>query len=170
MNDHRRKQGERTGVLFVCLGNICRSPLAEAVFLHLARQRGVDERFDVDSCGTGAWHVGEAADRRSIAIGKRYGVEVTSIARQLDCSCDLERFDHIIVMDRMNRRDVLKAGAPPERVRLLREFDATLAADDESDLDVPDPYSWAGDGFDAVYQMIERGCRGLLDDLLARAR
>lgn len=166
----------RTGVLFVCLGNICRSPLAEAIFLHLARGRGVDHLFDVDSCGTGHWHVGEPADRRSIAIARRYGVEVTSIARQLDCVRDAERFRHIIAMDRANRRDIIRAGAPPERVHLLRAFEpGNEAARENPDaagdaLDIPDPYSWPGDGFDRVYTMIERGCTGLLEHLLEGLR
>ena len=72
---------DQTGVLFVCLGNICRSPLAEGIFIHLARERGVLDRFRVDSCGTGGWHAGERADPRSIAVAAKYGIELPSIAR-----------------------------------------------------------------------------------------
>lgn len=155
----------RTGVLFVCLGNICRSPLAEGIFLHLARARGLAERFDVDSCGTGAWHVGERADQRSIAVARRHGVELPSIARQLDPASDFDRFHWFIAMDRANVRSILTAGGPRERVRLMRSFDPSLAGREMADLDVPDPYDWHGDGFEDVYQMLLSACRGLLDVL-----
>lgn len=155
----------RTGVLFVCLGNICRSPLAEGIFLHLARARGLAERFDVDSCGTGAWHVGERADHRSIAVARRHGVELPSIARQLDPASDFDRFHWLIAMDRANVRSILAAGGPRERVRLMRSFDPSLAGRNQAELDVPDPYDWHGDGFEDVYQMLLSACRGLLDVL-----
>ncbi len=152
-----------TGVLFVCMGNICRSPLGEGIFIHLARQRGVLDRFDVDSCGTGAWHAGEKADPRSIAIGKKHGIKIPSIARQFEASTDIERFDLILAMDRQNERDLLSEGAPRERVRLMRSFDPTLSEADANVLDVPDPYYGRGDGFERVYDMLTRACEGLLD-------
>ncbi|MFI4897638.1 MAG: low molecular weight protein-tyrosine-phosphatase, partial [Phycisphaerales bacterium JB059] len=155
----------RTGVLFVCLGNICRSPLGEGIFLHMARQRGALDRFDVDSCGTGAWHAGERADPRSIAIAKKYGIELPSIARQFDPRADVERFDLILAMDRQNERDLLGAGAPEDRVRLMRSFDPTLDGASGKALDVPDPYYGRGDGFQRVYDMLTRACAGLLDEL-----
>lgn len=156
---------QTTGVLFVCLGNICRSPLGEGIFLHMARQRGVLERFDVDSCGTGAWHVGERADPRSIAIANKYGIELPSIARRFDPRADVDRFDLILAMDRQNERDLLGAGAPEDRVRLMRSFDPTLDGVSGKDLDVPDPYYGRGDGFQRVYDMLTRACEGLLDEL-----
>ncbi len=156
---------QTTGVLFVCLGNICRSPLGEGIFLHMARQRGVLERFDVDSCGTGAWHVGERADPRSIAIANKYGIELPSIARRFDPRADVDRFDLILAMDRQNERDLLGAGAPEDRVRLMRSFDPTLDGASGKDLDVPDPYYGRGDGFQRVYDMLTRACEGLLDEL-----
>jgi protein-tyrosine phosphatase len=156
----------RTGVLFVCLGNICRSPLAEGTFIHRARQRGVLGRFDVDSCGTGAWHVGERADPRSLAVAARHGIELPSIARQLDPQRDFDRFQWLIPMDRSNRRALLAAGADPARARLMRSFDPALAAADEGAMEVPDPYEWAGDGFESVYQMLDAACTGLLEFLL----
>lgn len=155
----------RVGVLFVCLGNICRSPLAEGIFLERARARGLADRFEVDSCGTGAWHVGERADRRSIAVAKRHGIELPSIARQLDPARDFDRFHWLIAMDRANVRSLLAAGAPPGRVRLVRTFDPDTAGRPGDDLDVPDPYDWPGEGFEDVYQMLDRACRGLLDFL-----
>ena len=158
--------GEKIGVLFVCLGNICRSPLAEGIFLHRARERGIVDRFDVDSCGTGAWHVGERADPRSLAVAARYGIELPSIARQLDAKADFDRFRWILAMDRSNVRNLMRAGAPPERVRLLRSFDPALVAKAESALEVPDPYEWGESGFEDTYRMLDAACSGLLDFLL----
>lgn len=152
---------DRIGVLFVCLGNICRSPLAEGLFIHLARDRGVLDRFEVDSCGTGGWHVGKQADPRSIDVARRHGVELPSRARQVDAATDW-RFDHVLAMDRSNRGDLLALGAPRERVSLMRAWDATL----DGEHDVPDPYYGGADGFDEVYGMLERACAGLLDALV----
>jgi protein-tyrosine phosphatase len=157
---------ERSAILFVCLGNICRSPLAEGVFIHRARARGVLPRFEVDSCGTGHWHVGERADVRSLAVAARHGVDLPSIARQLDPSRDLVRFDWLIAMDRSNVRNLLRAGADPAKIRLLRSFDPALTNRPESELEVPDPYDWPGDGFESVFHMIDAACEGLLAFLL----
>ncbi len=162
-------KGDRTAVLFVCLGNICRSPLAEGLFVHLAARLGVSDRFEADSAGTGAWHVGRPADPRTIAVGLAHGVPVPSIARQVDPRTDFERFDLIVAMDRSNRTDLLDLGAPRERVRLMRSYDPSLAGASESGLDVPDPYLGRGDGFELVYAMLLRSTEGLLDELL-RAR
>ncbi len=158
-----RKQIERTGVLFVCLGNICRSPLAEGVFLHLAHERGMEDRFHVDSCGTGGWHVGERPDHRSVAVAKKHGVKLPSRARKLDPFEDFDRFHWLIAMDSENEREMLTEGAPRERVRLLRSFDVTLSGAKAADLDVPDPYYGGVDGFDQAFSMIQRACAGMLD-------
>lgn len=158
----------RTGVLFVCLGNICRSPLAEGIFIDMARRRKVLELFDIDSCGTGSWHVGEPADHRSQAVAKRHGIELMCVGRQLDPSRDFERFDWMIAMDRSNMRNMIKAGAPGHRVRLMRSFDPAMEKAREHELDVPDPYDWPGDGFESVYQMLHSACGGLLEFLLAQ--
>src|SRR5688500_1630475 len=114
----------RTRVLFVCLGNICRSPLAEGVFLHLVKEAGLTDRFEVASAGTGEWHIGERPDSRSIAVARRHGVELPSRARQVE-SKDLHTFDHVIAMDRENLRDLKRlagAGAKAD-IRLLRVHD-----------------------------------------------
>jgi protein-tyrosine phosphatase len=158
---------ERQGVLFVCMGNICRSPLAEGVFLHVARERGVADRFEVDSAGTGHWHIGKRADPRSIEVALRRGVDLPSRARQIDPPKDWARFDHIIVMDESNRSDVIDAGAPAGRVVLLRAFDPLCEGLADAEREVPDPYYGGDEGFDAVYDMVERACRGLLDQLTA---
>jgi len=154
----------RTSVLFVCLGNICRSPLAEGVFLHLAQQRGVNDRFDVDSCGTGGWHAGERPDPRSLAVAEKHGVSLPGHARKYAPGAD-NALDWLIPMDTSNRDDLIEGGAPRERVHLLRSFDPRLKDMPERSLDVPDPYYGAPGGFDEVYGMIHRACEGMLDAL-----
>ena len=154
-----------TGLLFVCLGNICRSPLAEGVFLHQAAERGVLDCFDVDSCGIGGWHAGSPPDTRAAAVAKRHKVRLPSIARQVDPSTDFDRFDLLLAMDTSNRDALLELGAPEERACLMRSYDPTLASADDNELDVPDPYYGGPKGFDTVFEMLERACRGLLDEL-----
>lgn len=156
-------RSDRTAVCFVCLGNICRSPLAEGLFIHLARERGVLGRFDVDSCGTGGWHVGNPPDPRSIAVATKHGIELPSRARKFDRRRDPERFNLLLAMDRQNRDDLLDAGCAPEQVRLMRSFDPALANVSERELDVPDPYYGGNSGFDDVYEMLVAACGGLLD-------
>lgn len=153
-------------LLFVCLGNICRSPLAEGVFLHRAAQRGLGSRFLVDSCGTGHWHVGERPDARAVAVARKHGVELPSLARQVDPATDFDRFELLLPMDRANRENLLRLGAPEDRVRLMRSFDPALQGAADGRLDVPDPYFGGPEGFDAVYDMLTRACDGLLDRLL----
>ncbi len=162
----------RTGVLFVCLGNICRSPLAEGIFLHLARERGVQGRFDVDSCGTGAWHVGQGADPRSVAVARRHGVTLEHEARQLDPRSDFDRFHLLIAMDRSNRRSIIHAAEAHSKdssgVRMMRSFGLPAKDVDATDVDVPDPYSGGDEGFQVVYDMLRVSCAGLLTHLLER--
>jgi protein-tyrosine phosphatase len=153
--------GTKTGVLFVCLGNICRSPLAEAIFIELARRRGVLDRFRVDSCGTGGWHVGGPADARSVEVARRHGIPLNHTARRVDPGTDFARFDWLIAMDRSNAVNLKKLGAPEEKIRLMRSFDPQTDG-----LDVPDPYGWDGDGFQATYDLLMAACRGLLGSLL----
>ncbi len=152
------------GVLFICMGNICRSPLAEGVFLSKIQRRGVADRVLVESAGTGGWHVGHRADPRVREVARHYGVSLDSTARQV-IRADFDRFDHLICMDNDNRSDLLDAGAPPDRVRLLLELDPGLKV-----REVPDPYYGGADGFQRIYTLIERGCEALLDDLVAPKR
>ena len=158
-------------VLFVCLGNICRSPLAEGIFTHLARRRGVLERFDVDSCGIGAWHAGEGADARSVQVALRHGITLDHTARQLDPRSDFDRYHLLIAMDRANQRSLVQAAETyrrdAARVHMMRSFDPAIARDAKAPPDVPDPYSGADEGFQKVYEMLLASCGGLLDRLLA---
>ena len=151
----------RTSVLFVCMGNICRSPLAEGVFIQMANDAGVLDRFHIDSCGTGGWHAGNPADPRSIEVAERHGIHLPSRARQVIPADDFT-FDWIIVMDVDNRDALADLGAPMDRVHLLRAFDPELADTDDHERQVPDPYYGGADGFDVVYHMVVRGCEGLM--------
>lgn len=155
---------DRISVLFVCLGNICRSPLAEGIFRALVDERGLTDRFEIDSAGTGGWHVGEPADSRATMVAKRYGVTLESRARQVTAQ-DLTRFDYVIAMDRDNlsvlERMLESSGADTE-LHLLREFDAEGDGDE-----VPDPYYGGARGFENVYEMIERSSAALLEHVLA---
>jgi len=155
-------------VLFVCLGNICRSPLAEAIFVHHARERGLISGFDIDSCGTGQWHVGEPADPRAIQIAKKKGVVLQSIARQLDPRSDFDRFHWIVPMDRENQEHLIGAGAPKTRVRLMRSFDPAHAGKPSQAPDVFDPFFGDGDGFKHVFEMLDAACVGMIDSLSER--
>ncbi len=127
----------RTSVLFVCLGNICRSPLAEGVFRDLVEKEGLSGSFHIESAGTGGWHVGEPPDSRATMVASRYGVALESRAQQVTEE-HLARFDYVIAMDRDNlsalERMAETSGAAPE-LHLLREFDPTGSGEE-----VPDPY------------------------------
>jgi protein-tyrosine phosphatase len=153
---------QATSVLFVCLGNICRSPLAEGVFRHLVEERGLTDRFTIDSAGTGAWHVGQPPDHRSADVAARHGITLTGRGRQVRAR-DLERFDVIVAMDRENLRDLQELAGTTDgrgRLHLLREFDP------EADQpDVPDPYFDGPSGFETVYRMVRRSCEHLLESL-----
>lgn len=145
-------------VCFVCLGNICRSPTGEGVMRHLLAEAGIDDRVEVDSAGTGAWHVGEQADARARATARSRGLSLTSIARQF-VTRDLDEFDYVIAMDRSNLRNIERlVGGRPRRaaIHLLRSLDPNST----DALDVPDPYY--EDNFDEVFDICEAGCRGLL--------
>lgn len=154
-----------TRVLFVCLGNICRSPAAEGVFLHLLAQSDASNQFVVDSAGTGGWHVGKSADRRMREAASRRGIALTSRARQLELA-DLNLFDHILTMDASNLAHV-QALARESRgggqqacieplVRYCSRFDAQ---------EVPDPYYGGEEGFEHVLDLLEDACTGLLQAL-----
>ena len=148
---------------FVCLGNICRSPTAEAVMRHLVRQAGLEDRIVLDSAGLGDWHVGEPRDERSRQVGARRGIPLEGEARQFQAA-DFARFDHVLAMDRQNLQGLLRMApdaAARAKVALLRSFDPASPPDAE----VPDPYYGGPAGFDRVFDICEAACRGLLDHL-----
>lgn len=142
----------------VCLGNICRSPLAEGILKEKIRMRGLD--WQVDSAGTGGWHTGEQPDTRSIRIAKRYGIDITDQhARKLRPD-DLTSFDLILAMDESNRSDILRLAtseAQRRKVEMIMNF-----LHPHADQDVPDPY-WDDQGFEAVFQMLDAACEALIE-------
>jgi protein-tyrosine phosphatase len=151
---------DRIGVLFVCLGNICRSPLAEGVFRDIVEREELGDRFRIDSAGTSDYHIGDAPDRRTVAEARSRGLELDHAARQMK-DADLDRFDYIIAMDASNlgRIERLARRAPRSaELHLLRAFDPEAG----DDLEVPDPYFGGADGFANVHDMVERACAGLL--------
>jgi protein-tyrosine phosphatase len=144
-------------VTFVCTGNICRSPMAEHIFRRYVEDDGLD--VEVDSSGTGHWHVGDPADERTVAALRRAGYGCAHRARRFERSW-FDRYDLIVALDRGHRRDLLRIAASDEdraKVRLLREFDP-----EASDLDVPDPYYARDSAFDEVREQIEAAAPGLL--------
>ena len=150
-----------TRVCFVCLGNSCRSPTAEAVFRHLVAEEALEGEIEVDSAGTGDWHVGDLPDPRAIEAAAGRGLRLESRARCFS-SDDFERFDLVVAMDGSNRAKLLALAPTAEaagKVVMLRDFDAEGGPGD-----VPDPY-FGDHGFDLVLDLIESSCRRLLDHI-----
>jgi len=128
----------------------------------MIKSHGIAEQYDVDSCGTGGWHVGGPADPRSVLVAANYGLNLAHTARRFDVGADCDRFHFLIGMDRANVATMLEVGAPREKVKLLRSFDPDLATRPEDELEVPDPYYGGPDGFEKMYSMISRACEGLV--------
>lgn len=141
-------------VVFVCMGNICRSPMAEAVFRHLVDQAGLSDRIMVDSCGTGGWHVGEPPHRGTQQVLAQHGIQYAHQARQL-CAADLHDADYLIAMDSENLRGIRRIGHTNAELGLLLDY-----ARGEETVEVPDPYNTGR--FDEVYNLVLKGSRGLL--------
>ena len=153
-------------ILFVCLGNICRSPTAEGVVRRLVDERGLGDRVELDSAGTGGWHVGAPPDRRATAAAAARGTTLEGAARRFDAARDFDDFDLILAMDRQNLEDMrsLAPHADAEgRLGLLREYDPEAV--EAGDLEVPDPYYGGDDGFEDVLDMVERACDGLIEEI-----
>jgi protein-tyrosine phosphatase len=144
-------------VLFVCLGNICRSPTAEGVMRRIVREEGLEDRIEIDSAGTGGWHVGAPPDARATQAAARRGTVLEGAARRFE-QADFERFDLILAMDRENRRDLLALAPDDEARAKVRMFRA-------DGLDVPDPYYGGDDGFEEVLDLVEEAARGLVAEI-----
>lgn len=153
-------------ILFVCLGNICRSPIAEGIFAHLVRERGLEGRYLADSAGTGDWHVGQPPDRRAITAAQRRGVALPSRCRQVSKN-DFQDFDAILAMDKNNLSDLIALCPAPLRgkIKLMRDYDTGK----DTGADVPDPYYGGPYEFDQVYEMLNRCCSRLLENLEEQA-
>jgi protein-tyrosine phosphatase len=149
-------------ILFVCMGNICRSPTAEGVMRHVVEREGLADSIEIESAGTGGWHVGDPPDERSATAARKRGIDIDGAARQFTAA-DFDDFDLILAMDEQNRRDILRLASDDDqrgKVRLFREFDP--ASEDAASLDVPDPYYGGKDGFDDVLDMVEAAAEGLV--------
>jgi protein-tyrosine phosphatase len=147
-------------VLFVCLGNICRSPLAEVIVKSVAREQGLSHQFHFASAGTGSWHVGGGADPRSAAKALEKGLSLEQHRARQITSRNIGDWDIFVAMDSANRRDLLAMGAKPEQVWMMRAFEGTSPVPD-----VPDPYYGGASGFEDVYQMLKTNAYGLLEHL-----
>lgn len=152
-------------VLFVCLGNICRSPAAEAVFRSLVEREGLADRIACDSAGTGSWHVGKAPDARMRAAAKRRGYDLDSLRGRQVTVRDFERFDYVLGMDGENLANLSILCPKGCEARLGRLLDF---APEVGRRDVPDPYYGGADGFERVLDLVEAGARGLLADIRAK--
>ena len=150
-------------VLFVCLGNICRSPMAEGVFKHLVENRKLQNKIACDSAGTSSYHIGQNADARMSETALSHGIQLDHKARQFT-EFDFEEFDYILAMDTSNMyeiRDMELSNDGNYDLLMMREFD-----EQKESLDVPDPYYGGDLGFENVYQIMDRSCTKLLDQIV----
>ncbi len=151
-------------ILFVCLGNICRSPLAEAIFNKQIQTRGLSEKYSADSCGTSDFHIGERPDARTIRNARHHEIELEHLGRQLVVQ-DFSQFDLILTMDRANHQHTLDLSAKAQHksaeIRMVRSFDPeSFGAHD-----VPDPWYGNEEGFEEVFQILWRSCDALINHL-----
>jgi protein-tyrosine phosphatase len=152
----------KTKVLFICLGNICRSPIAEGTFRSILAQRGFSSQFTIDSAGLGSWHIGSPPDVRAQAAMRARGIDISGQRARRICAEDFTAFDLILAMDRSNRDGLLKL-APRDRrdkIKLLLEYAPNLSVQE-----IPDPFFGDAEGFDYVCQLIDAACRGLFVSL-----
>ena len=150
-------------LLFVCLGNICRSPMAEGAFRRVAEEGGVLHRFELDSAGLGDWHVGQAPDKRARAAARRRGIDISSQCARQIVRGDFARFDLLLAMDGTNQAELERLALPEQRGKIRRFLDF---APHLQKRDVPDPFFGGGVEFDHALDLIEDAARGLLASLL----
>ncbi|MBO3698286.1 low molecular weight protein-tyrosine-phosphatase [Roseivirga sp. E12] len=153
-------------VLFVCLGNICRSPLAEGIFRQRVEERGLSDRYEIDSCGTAAYHIGKQPDSRSMANAKKNGVLYNHSARQFEVD-DFHNFDVILPMDDSNYEDVISLKPRDSRARVVKMRDYDNLGNGS---DVPDPYYGGEKGFQEVFDILDRSVNSLIDSLELRIK
>ena len=155
---------KKQSVLFVCLGNICRSPAAEAIFIDLLKKKGLNDNFTVDSAGTGSWHIGKKADKRMRIAAKKRGVEILSKARQINTK-DFEKFNYIIAMDDSNFRNIqdLKNRTSSTDFASIKKIQNFRSVFNEQE--VPDPYFGGDDGFDHVLDILEDSVSRFLESI-----
>jgi len=154
---------EKKKVLFVCLGNICRSPSAEAVFTGIVKNKGLSEKFEIDSAGTSGWHQGEPADRRMQSHAIKRGYHLTSLSRKFNSNSDFDYFDYIIGMDDENIRslkNMARNSNDLKKIHKMTDFRKDWKYDE-----VPDPYYGGEQGFELVLDLLEDSCNGLLEKL-----
>jgi protein-tyrosine phosphatase len=148
-------------ILFVCLGNICRSPMAEGILRQKAKEKGI--AIEVDSAGTADYHVGECPDNRAVATAKKFGVDISSLKGRQFSRNDFKLFDRIYVMDNANLKNVMRLAATPEDREKVKLFLDLVA--DHSDKDVPDPWFGGPEGFIPVYNLLSKACDILLEEV-----
>ena len=156
---------QKTSVLFVCMGNICRSPTAQGVFASLVEEAQLDHLIHIDSAGTHAYHVGNPPDPRATEAAARRGIDLTPQRARRVTAADFERFDYVLAMDQSNREDLLEICPEPHqnKIRLFLEF-----TEPSSQADVPDPYYGGSQGFERVLDLVEEAARGLLKNIQSR--
>lgn len=142
----------KTNVLMVCLGNICRSPLAEGIL----RSKVDPDKVNIDSAGTGSWHIDNPPDPRSIAVGQRYGVDITRQRGRQFTPADFDRYDYIYVMDNFNYKDVIALARNEEDKKKVKMILEEIFPGEK--VDVPDPYHGGDHGFENVYKMLDEAC------------
>jgi len=151
-------------VIFVCLGNICRSPSAEGVMQHLIEQKGLEDKIKVDSAGTIAVHAGERADSRMRSHAQKRGYDLTSISRQFKAHTDFDEFDYVIAMDNSNFADLLaitRKESDKNKISKMTDFSTSSKY-----TEIPDPYYGGSQGFELVLDLLEDACKGLLDHII----
>ncbi|MCX4192773.1 low molecular weight protein-tyrosine-phosphatase [Methylophaga sp. OBS1] len=152
-------------VLFVCMGNICRSPTAEGVFTHLVEKHGTLDRFMIDSAGTHAYHIGEEPDARAQQTARQRGIDLSHIRARKFARTDFDMFDHILAMDTDNY-EILHAACPPDlrnKIKLFLDY-----APERDENDVPDPYYGGQNGFDHVFDLVEDASVGFYNTVMTK--